>query len=356
MKIKSILFLTLFFLLLGHLYSQIPPNYYSSAIGLRGDTLKDSLNNIIDGHIEFPYTSSNTDCWDVLKQADKDPNNSNNVIGVYSRFSMNGPLEYNNAQGWSREHVWAKSRGNFGTSRGEGTDLHNLFAADISTNSARNNRNFDIGNTRYIDNGGTYNGTTDAYTSSTQWIWEPPDSLKGDIARVIFYMDVRYEGENGELDLEVADTLLSNTDQSPIHGNARTLYQWHLIDTVSMAERRRNDTIFKFQQNRNPFVDHPEFVEYIYRSRFGTSTKLNEVDDSESINIYPNPSNSFFTIKSNERIREIQMIDVNGRVVLNKRVDSNSVEIDISSFEKGVYTIQSFLTNGKVVGRKYLIE
>ena len=80
-------------------HSQIPAGYYNSAIGLKNDSLKTALNDIIDGHIEFPYTSSSMDTWDVLKLADRDPTNSINVIGIYSNFSMNGPLEYNSAQG-----------------------------------------------------------------------------------------------------------------------------------------------------------------------------------------------------------------------------------------------------------------
>ncbi len=352
----------LFALLLGasifSLHAQIPQGYYSSAIGLRGDSLKDVLNNIIDGHTEFYYTSSSQmDCWDVLKLADKDPNNPSNVIGVYSGFSMNGPLEYNNGSGWSREHVWAKSRGNFGTSRGTGTDLHNLMAEDISTNSARNNRNFDLGDTRFIDNSGVYSGTTNSYTSSTNWVWEPRDEMKGDIARIIFYMDVRYEGEHGELDLEVADTLLSSSDQSPLHGNARVLYQWHLLDTVSAAERRRNDTIFKYQGNRNPFVDHPEFVQYIYGNRFGSATALKAKDFENEIKLYPNPSEDLLQIDSKSAlIKELIMWDANGKEVFRNNYSAAHLTIDLSTLRKGTYLVRIISADGRSATKKYLKE
>ena len=263
MNYKTTFFAICFVFLVGPIFSQIPVAYYSTAAGLSGDSLKDALNDIIDGHTEFTYTSSSMDCWDILKKADQDPDSANNVLGIYSEFSMNGPLEYNSAQGWSREHVWAKSRGNFNTNRGVGTDLHNLRAEDISTNTARSNRNFDNATIQYIDGSGNYFGTTNSYTSSSSWVWEPRDEVKGDIARIIFYMSVRYEGENGELDLELTDSLLSQSDTSPLHGNARTLYTWHLNDTVSAAERSRNDTIYKYQRNRNPFVDHPEYAQKI---------------------------------------------------------------------------------------------
>ncbi|MBL4708422.1 MAG: endonuclease [Flavobacteriales bacterium] len=251
-------------------WAQIPSGYYNSTNGQSGATLKSTLHSIIDGHTEYPYSSSGTDVWDILKVADKDPNNSNNVIGLYSNFSMNAAAEYANGAGWNREHVWAKSRGNFGTSPGPGTDLHHLRAADITTNSARDNRNFDEAPTQYVDVGGNYSGTTDSRTSSTDWIWEPRDEVKGDVARMILYMTVRYEGTNGEPDLELTDNLLSNTDQSPMQGKASVLIQWHLDDPVSSEEISRNDVVYSYQNNRNPFIDHPEYVCFIYDTYCGS--------------------------------------------------------------------------------------
>jgi endonuclease I len=254
------------FLITVQAYAQIPTGYYNSASGLTGEQLKNALNDIIDDHTEFPYSSSGTDVWDILKVADRDPNNASNVIGLYSGFSMNAAAEYDGAAGWNREHVWAKSRGDFGTSKGAGTDLHHLRATDVSTNSARNNRNFDSAPTQYVDVSGNYNGTTDSYTSSVDWIWEPRDEVKGDVARMILYMTVRYEGENGEVDLELTDNLLTNTDQSPIHGKASVLIQWHLDDPVSSEEIARNNVVHSYQSNRNPFIDHPEYVCEVYSS------------------------------------------------------------------------------------------
>lgn len=264
MRKCAVFVLTFFFS--TSLLAQIPSGYYNNTSGKTGEALKTALNQIIDGHTEYPYSSSNTDVWDILKVADRDPNNANNVIGLYSGFSMNAAAEYDGGSGWNREHVWAKSRGNFGTSMGAGTDLHHLRAADISTNSARNNRNFDEAPDQYIDGSGNYQGTTDSYTSSTDWIWEPRDEVKGDVARMIFYMVVRYEGANGEPDLELTDTYLSSTDQSPFQGKASVLMSWHLADPVSAAEISRNDIIYGYQGNRNPFIDHPEYACAIFSS------------------------------------------------------------------------------------------
>lgn len=266
LSMKKCMLYAFSFLITVQAYAQIPSGYYNSANGLTGVQLKDALNDIIDGHTEFPYSSSGTDVWDILKVADQDPNNANNVIGLYSGFSMNAAAEYDGGAGWNREHVWAKSRGNFGTSSGAGTDLHHLRATDISTNAARDNRNFDSAPTQYVDGAGNYNGTTDSYTSSVDWIWEPRDEIKGDVARMILYMTVRYEGENGEVDLELTDNLLTNSDQSPVHGKAAVLIQWHLDDPVSSEEISRNNVVHSYQSNRNPFIDHPEYVCAVYSS------------------------------------------------------------------------------------------
>ncbi|WP_296619211.1 endonuclease [Marivirga sp.] len=261
--IRSIMFL--FFM--GLIYpseAQIPSGYYDGANGKTGSQLKAALNDIISGHTTYPYSSSSTDVWDILKDADKDPNNPANVIGIYSGFSMDAAAEYNNGDGWNREHVWAKSRGDFGTMEGAGTDCHHLAVADISTNSARGNMNFSYGDTYYTDTQGFYSGSTLSKISSTEDVWEPRDEVKGDVARMLFYMATRYEGENGEIDLELTETLLSGTDKSPYHGKLSVLLEWHQQDPVSAAEIQRNDIIYSYQNNRNPFIDHPEYVCEIY--------------------------------------------------------------------------------------------
>lgn len=254
-RIAGILLASVF---LFQVQAQIPEGYYDNAEGLSGEPLKAALNDIIDGHTEFSYD----ELWDLLKVTDRDPDNPNNVIGIYSRFSMDGAKEYDNAAGWSREHVWAKSRGDFGEARGAGTDLHHMRAEDVSTNSARSNKPFDNGGSTYTDASGNYSGVTPCKTSSSSW--EPGDIVKGDVARAIFYMAVRYEGENGELDLELTEELLPNDDKSPVHGKLSTLLAWHEQDPVSEAEITRNNLVHDYQLNRNPFIDHPEYVGYIW--------------------------------------------------------------------------------------------
>ena len=244
------------FLLSLYTSAQAPASYYSSASGLSGIALHDTLHNIIKNNISFPYTSANTDTWDILKESDSAPGHPDSVVMVYAGWLRSSAAEYPQ---WSREHVWAKSHGDFGTTIGTGTDLHNLKPSDVSVNSARNNKDFDEGGNQYIDG----DGPTQCYAST--YSWEPRDEVKGDIARIIFYMDVRYDGDNGEVDLQVVDYVNTSPNNEPYHGKLSTLLQWHIDDPVDSFEMHRNDVIYSYQNNRNPFIDHPEYVGYIWQ-------------------------------------------------------------------------------------------
>lgn len=245
-----------------------PLNYYSSANGLSGTALKSALHDIIDDHIELEYGTIKT----VIRQADQDPSNSNNIILLYTGNSISkwdfasDPSDPANVDNWNREHVWAKSHGNFGpdgnyTERGANTDAHHLRPVDMTMNSARGYKDFNTGGT-VVNNGTT---PTDCY--STTNTWEPRDAVKGDVARMIFYMATRYEGGNSlagdpEPDLEVVNSV--GTFPLPQMGKLDTLLAWHNQDPVDDFELNRNDVIYNWQGNRNPYIDHPEFVDMVF--------------------------------------------------------------------------------------------
>lgn len=242
-------------------YGPIPQDYYSAAMNLEGDSLKAALHEIIKEHREFSYGEA----WDILKETDIDTLDASRVIGIYSGFSMEADPQYDGGKGWTREHVWAKSYGDFGTSNGAGSDVHHIRAEDASTNSARNTRSFDESELPYIDKSGNYKGLTPSYTSKEAWTWEPRDEVKGDVARMIFYMVVRYEGDDDEPNLGLVDSVVVKGSKRPYHGKSSTLRKWHKEDPVDNYEKYRNDIIYeKYQKNRNPFIDHPEFVEKIW--------------------------------------------------------------------------------------------
>lgn len=267
MIFRPIRFLSCIFFVVIHFssYGQVPSGYYDSALDLSGHSLKQGLNEIVNDHQTFSYTSTATDVWDILKESDQDPDSADNVLLVYTGRSVNAAQEYNSRLGWSREHVWAKSHGDFGTGRGAGTDLHHLKPADISVNSARNNKDFESGGDRYFDDAGTV--STDCFSDT--YTWEPRDEVKGDIARMIFYMAVRYIGEEGDPQLSILDqvnTIEWCDDENKVGymGRISTLLVWHAQDPVDSFEYRRNEVIYSYQHNRNPFIDHPEFAQAIW--------------------------------------------------------------------------------------------
>ncbi|CAL9531623.1 Extracellular ribonuclease [Streptomyces sp. enrichment culture] len=226
------------------------PAYYDAAAGKTGTALKSALHTIISDQTKLSYSA----VWDALKVTDQDPDNSSNVILLYSGISRSKTLNGGDVGDWNREHVWAKSHGDFGTSTGPGTDLHHLRPEDVQVNSIRGNKDFDNGGSSFTNSGGSL---TDSNS------FEPRDAVKGDVARMILYMAVRYEGTDGWPDLEPNDTVTNGTN--PYHGRLSVLKQWHQQDPPSAFEKNRNDVIFaSYQHNRNPFIDHPEWVEAIW--------------------------------------------------------------------------------------------
>jgi endonuclease I len=229
-----------------------PPgdDYYRNATGKSGAALKSALHQIVSTNTKVTYDQ----VWDALKVTDQDPNNSANVILLYSGRSQSKSGNGGNPNDWNREHVWAKSHGDFGTATGPGTDLHHLRPEDVSVNADRGNKDFDMGGSPVSEAPGSY---TDADS------FEPRNAVKGDVARMIFYMSIRYDGGDGFADLEVNNSV--NNGAKPNIGRLSVLLQWNAQDPPDAFEKRRNQVIFdSYQHNRNPFIDHPEWVASIW--------------------------------------------------------------------------------------------
>jgi endonuclease I len=224
--------------------------YYQDALGKTGTALKSSLHTIISDQTKLSYSQ----VWDALKATDEDPSNSSNVILLYTGRSQSKSENGGYVGDWNREHVWAKSHGDFGTTTGPGTDIHHLRPTDVQVNSIRGNKDFDNG-------GNAVSGAPGNYTDGDSF--EPRDAVKGDVARMILYMAVRYEGDDAFADLEPNDKVSNGS--APYMGRLSVLKQWSQEDPPDSFEQNRNNVIFdRFQHNRNPFIDHPEWVEAIW--------------------------------------------------------------------------------------------
>ena len=268
--------------------AQVPPGYYGSADTSNAATLRATLHDIIDDHTRYPYTATGTDTWDILEIADQDPDLPGNVITVYRNASYLKQGGGNDL--YNREHSWPKSYGfpADGSTNYPYTDAHHLFIADSGYNSSRSNKPFDScpactekptdANNGRGGLGGGYPGDSNWTAGSfTAGAWEVWTARRGDIARAMFYMDIRYEaGKHGVTGVDEPDLVLtddralieaSNTGSNEAvayMGLVSVLLQWHREDPVDWIELARNDAVAAFQGNRNPFIDNPEWAECIF--------------------------------------------------------------------------------------------
>jgi endonuclease I len=274
------------------LAAQPPANYYATVVATTPALLRSTLHAVIDDHVRIPYTASSTDTWDVLELADQAPGSTTQILDLYKNALYakqgGGNTFYN------REHTWPNSYG-FpidGANNYPYTDCHHLFLCDIAYNGARNNSAFLGATAAWTEYATLVNagqgGGSGVFPGNGNWSstiaptggWQTWNGRKGDVARAIFYMDVRYEGGTHgttgavEPDLRVTDNLnlvASSATGSNLSiaymGAQATLLQWHVDDPVDAKEMAHNNAVFAFQGNRNPFVDHPQWVGCLYQNQ-----------------------------------------------------------------------------------------
>jgi endonuclease I len=275
----------------------VPPGYYDSVNTSSPALLRSTLHAVIDDHTRFPYTASGTDTWNILNLADQDPANSANILDLYKNASY---LKIAGGDGaYNREHSWPNSYG-FPTDGGTNypyTDCHHLFACNVGYNSDRGNQPFGnagAGRTeRPTDINNGQGGGSGVYPGNSNWFaggwWQTWAGRKGDVARAMFYMDVRYEGgTHGITGAPEPDLILTDNANLIVTtgGNASVAYmgllsvlvQWNAEDPPDARELARDDVVYSYQGNRNPFADHPEWVNAIFVPSTGpTITSISDV-------------------------------------------------------------------------------
>ncbi len=254
----------------------IPANYYSTVNTQRNAALKTVLYNRILGHTSVSYTN----VWSSYSTTDRQPNSK--VWDIYStRFDVASPYEYtmstdqcgnysNEGDCYNREHSFPQSWFNSNTPMQ--TDIHHLFASDGKVNGWRSN--YPFGNVATASTTTLYGGKlgTGSNFGYTGIVFEPINEYKGDIARAQLYMATRYDNliagwiNNGNAN----DVLAGNTYPAYDLWYINLLISWHNLDPVSDKERKRNDAIYAIQNNRNPFVDSPQFVQRIWGGNIPT--------------------------------------------------------------------------------------
>lgn len=335
MKRIFVAFLALF--LAFSALAQAPSNYYNSANGLTGDELKAALHNIIKGHTSISYAQ----IWNAFWSTD---NKGDGVVwDMYSdRPGGTPPYVYylgqdqcGNYSGegdcYNREHSWPQSWfNNDATAR---TDMHHIFATDGKVNQMRGNYPFgEVGNASWTSQNGSKLGAsrTPGYSGT---VFEPIDEYKGDFARAIMYMSVRYFSEDanwGNSDM---------TTKAVIKPWAiDLLLRWNEQDPVSQKEIDRNNAIYNdYQHNRNPFVDRPEYARMIWDPSWSTS----EIEVSDT-----------------PQADRLIVFDVSGRKVLETNL-TNDEEVILSvknQLQQGCYILQYMNGNRVIKHRKLLVN
>ena len=327
----------------GLVSSTQPSGYYDSLYGLSDVALRQALQDIV-ANPSVVRAQTYADIIDILKEADQNPANSNQVWLVYTeqgRAKLDYQLTSSNLGKWNREHTFPRSlagynsivldeiadgKNVFWTTKADSlrhgnSDGHALRAADGPENSARNNQHY-----------GEYNGPTGTL-----------GSFKGDVARSVLYMAVRYNG------LEVVNGYPSVVGQM---GDLATLLTWHRNDPPDDFEMNRNNVVYTWQFNRNPFIDQPDLVEYIWGNKVGQTLGVNDEKLLE-ISVYPNPTKDKIFISGIKNQAFVEIYSTVGRRILRTTLSNDtSVDLNVAS---GIYFLK-IISDGKSAVKKIVVK
>ena len=337
-------------------FAQIPPGYYNSAVGLKGNNLKTALYNIIKNHNVITYSG----LWTAFQKTDRKPNGK--VFDIYS-YNPSGPQPYEftfvtdqcgsysaESDCFNREHSWPQSW--FNSTAGPDSDMFHIYPTDGYVNNRRSNYPYgNVGTVSYVSqNGGKLGPCTN--TGYSQTVFEPINEFKGDVARSYFYMSTRYTGEDGAW-----GTSDATNKATILPWQLNVLMQWHHQDPVSAKEVARNDSIYYlYQNNRNPFIDHPDWADSIWTSV--TSLHEQQFDFNNSFSVYPNPSQNQFQLiyhqVKNEQVTYC-ITSITGKLMEEKQVLlQDHITIDAAEWAPGIYFIT--LSNGEQRAHLKLIK
>lgn len=290
---KQIYLLALLLVFTLSSFAQVPANYYNSANGLTGYALKTQLKTITStGHTARTYDQlydgngvSGSQGYidthsDINVTGGANYENDGTILDMYSE-NPSGTDPYNFTHGndqcgdqssegdcYNREHLVPQS--SFGSSFPMQSDIHHVIPTDGRVNNFRGSLPFaDVASPNFTSLNGSKRGSS-AASGYSGVVFEPIDEFKGDIARALLYFATRYEDT---VDGYTSFDMFNGTNDQVFEGWAiTTLLDWHNnVDPVDQRERDRNDAAYNFQNNANPFVDHPEYADMIWNPTTDTT-------------------------------------------------------------------------------------
>lgn len=280
---KKIYLLWLFLLPLFALAEDMPFGYYDAIDGKKDSVLKSTLSKIIRPHTAISYGSGANSTWGVFYYSDQDEEGycMDMYCDSWKKFTSVGAV----VSGCNIEHSFAKSW--WGGSKNDAyKDCYHLNPSNSTANSSRSNYPLGVPTSNIKDQSqtGSLRVGKATYEGETFWVFEPKDEYKGDFARAYFYMATCYGDElTWRLDNKDVGSKYAMRNDSYLEfrdWEIAVLLRWHRQDAVSEKERRRMDAVSDFQHNRNPFIDYPELVEYIWGDKKGTAVYLSDLEDN----------------------------------------------------------------------------
>ncbi len=356
---KNLLLILAIWLVSLNLLAQAPAGYYNNAEGKSGATLKTALFGIIKTHNERTYAN----LWTDMQSTDKKANGK--VWDMYSDIPGGTPAyeytfvtqqcgNYSGEGGcYNREHSFPKSWFNEATPMY--TDLFHLYPTDGYVNGKRSNYIFgEVSSATWTSSNGSMLGTADPSTGLTGTVFEPIDAYKGDFARTYFYMATCYEDKIASwasIATEAQQILAGNSYPAYKAVYVQLLLTWAKNDPVSDKEIARNNAVYGIQNNRNPYIDHPEYAEAVWNP----TSAIGEITAS-TISIYPNPATSEFTIElPNGKPFTAEIFNLTGKCV-KRSTDLNSGEtIQVGELNSGIYLVK-ITSNKTVIVKKITIQ
>ncbi len=337
-------------------FAQIPSGYYDTATG-SGFTLKSQLETIIDATddgngLPFHDTSvTYSDLWSLYEASDV--RTDGKVWEMYSDCNFTFFIDQDMGTGggtecdkFNREHSFPRSWFGNNSSHPVFSDPFHVIPSDKRVNEIRGNLAYgEVASVNYTSLNGSKRGTS-SITGPTGNVFEPADEFKGDIARGFFYLAVRYQDDIGswEANDSDGDSMLDGSNNQVFEQWALDmLYSWHINDPVSQKELDRQEAIFTHQDNRNPFIDNPQYAQDIWGSLLSTNPF-----EAISYKMYPNPVKDNFVYFSAKQDLDIIIYDILGKQVLNAKVNASKDFVDISNLNKGIYLVKINSSQGTV--------
>lgn len=375
---KSYLFTAIaFFAILETSSAQgnLPPTYYSTITNQTCGPLKTALYNIISKNTTV---ISYDGLWTTYLKTDARRNDANTATIVWDMYSDNpaGAEPYTftfitnqcgtyNSEGdcYNREHSFPQSW--FSENSPMVSDIHHIFPTDGSVNGRRGNYPYgEVGTATWTSLNGSKLGSSVTGSGYTGTVFEPINEYKGDFARAQLYMSVRYDNLIAGWQSNANEVLDGTQYPSFDAWYIKMMYKWHVQDPVSDKERKRNDSIFVYQKNRNPFVDHPEWVYTIWScTGYITATGVNDVDHVavRGVTIYPNPvTNHVISVRLEKAFMQqvqLQIIDLTGRILKQQQLPSGQMSATIPVYElnSGMYILKIQTRDG-IITKPVIIQ